>query len=169
MFNLPVTCNLALLDQNHFPSIQQPSNLSVECRLPQDNRTKVYLHLFSADDCVGKQHNLCAAICLSRLPGTPICLRGVTIYVSVSMCKPDYLSNFFGDSKSYLSGLPWATHKCGSLFWQIFLVTFWECRKVITHKCPCINVYPTSHLCVVLHVLIFYKNALDREKFHFNK
>ena len=63
--------------------------------------------------------------------------------------------NIIGDSKSYLSGLPRATHKCVSIFWPIFLGTFWECRKVITHKCPRINIYPTSHLCVVLHVLIF--------------
>ena len=38
---------------------------------------------------------------------------------------------------------------------EVYLGTFWECRKVITHKCPGINVYPTSHLCVVLHILIF--------------
>ena len=44
MFSFTITCNLALLDQNHYTSIQQPSNLSVECRLPRDNRAKVYLH-----------------------------------------------------------------------------------------------------------------------------
>ena len=47
----------------------------------------------------------------------------------------------FGDSKSYLSGLPWVTHKCVSLFWRGFLSTFWECRKVIMHKCPRQNVF----------------------------
>ena len=56
-------------------------------------------------------------------------------------------TSWFGDSKSYLSGLPWATHKCVSLFWRIFLGTFWECRKVITHKCPRINVYHESPMC----------------------
>ena len=29
------------------------------------------------------------------------------------------------------------------------------------HKCPCINVYPTSHLCVVLHFLIFVQFMPD--------
>ena len=42
----------------------------------------------------------------------------------------------FGDSRSYmyLSSLTWATYKCVSLFWRIFLGTFRECRKVIMHK-----------------------------------
>ena len=74
-----------------------------------------------------------------------------------------------GDSKSYLNSLWRAMHKCVSLFWWNFLGTFWECRKVITHKCPCIglNVYLTSRLWVVLHLLIF----LSREglrRFIFN-
>ena len=29
------------------------------------------------------------------------------------------------------------------------------------HKCPCINAYPTSHLCVVLHFLIFVQFMPD--------
>ena len=34
------------------------------------------------------------------------------------------LEIFWGDSKSYLSGLPWVMYTCVSLFWQFFLSTF---------------------------------------------
>ena len=53
-----------------------------------------------------------------------------------------------GDSKGYLSGLPWTTHKCVSLFCQIFLALFGSAESSSR-----INVYPTSHLSGVLHFL----------------
>ena len=51
-----------------------------------------------------------------------------------------------GDSKSYLSGLPRATHKCASLFWRIFSLAPFLGVQIghNMHKCPGINVLSVS-------------------------
>ena len=51
------------------------------------------------------------------------------------------MSRIFGDSKSYLSGLPRLCINVWAYFGGISLALSWiKCRKVTTHKCPCINV-----------------------------
>ena len=52
------------------------------------------------------------------------------------------LTNGFGDSLESPKRFTTATHKCVSLFWQIFLaLSSIKCRKVTTHKCPRMDVY----------------------------
>ena len=45
------------------------------------------------------------------------CTRSLFAW-GVLSTHPCAVQSLIGDSKSYLSSLPWVTHKCVSLFWQ---------------------------------------------------
>ena len=73
-------------------------------------------------------------------------------WIIVDSIIGDTAVNFFNDSKSYLSGLPWLSKNLWSYFGGFFLALFLECRKVIMHKC-----FKCSHAWIPIPNLMWWR------------
>ena len=73
-------------------------------------------------------------------------LQSLKFFANCMFINSKNVKQVIGDSKSYLSGLPWLCINVSAYFGWFLALSWIKCRKVTMHKCPCMNV-----LCVAMH------------------